>query len=560
MDSSKSERHSAPPITDDGTRVAYAEAATASRNAAKALEDALRDPALRPDALLGPEVTRHGETRRSPWSTRGVTAPRARRVLDYATRQYLGGYSKVEAGTRWTRSSGDAPYLPLIRQTCHALGLDGRRASNRSTIGAVYGYLDALGVLSYRPGQGPRYAYLAYGPAALAGRSLASPTHRVSGGIPQHYGRGSTPALGETSRGSLREEKTLRQTSQREPVAQSATRSERETSNNEKVKSKSNTSGATLTRAGGLLLDALVTEVGKYGARYARRLAEEGYRDHGALIGQANRYGRLAEPHGESAYGAVIRALKMGEVDNLDKAESLPSTVAAIMGSRYESVAARYGAAPTPSPEPAYSGPAYETYETYGEYHYGEEPEAVRAEEPAALGAALAHLADLAAGVTPRSATPEPVTLYPLPAGEAIGADLRTTVEAYAIAAGSAVAEMRPAYETEEPYRTRLIRDAVRLGQPLGYGLPEEEAVALHAGYLDLRQAGNLDPERDLYEIQGALGRPLHLAEVALYDLTLTVSAAEWERAETSTYTGGAAYAEPVEVRGVALAGTAVTG
>jgi hypothetical protein len=538
MNSTKTERHSAPPITDDGTRVAYAEAATASRNAAKALEDALRDPALRPDALLGPEVTRNGETRRSPWSTRGVTAPRARRVLDYASGQYLAGYSKIEAGSRWTRSSGQAPHLPLIRQTCHALGLDGTKASNRSTIGAVYGYLDALGVLAYRPGNGPRYAYLAYGPVALAGRSLAAPAHRVSGGIPQQWGTGSTPAVGYPSRESIREKKSPR-TAPSEPVAQSEAGVERDLSNTGKV--KSNTSGAKVTRAGGLLLDALVAEVGKYGARYARRLAEEEYRDHGALIGQANKYGRLAEPHGESAYGAVIRALRMGEVDNLDKAESLPSTVAAIMGSRYESVAARYAAAPTPSSEPAYSGDPYSGGETYGDYHYGEEAEAVRAEEPVALRGALAHLADL----TPLA--PEPV-----------GADPRTAVAVGAIAAGSAIAEVRPAYETEEPYRTRLIRDAVRRGQHLGYGISEEDAVALHAGYLDLRQAGNLDPERDLYEIQTALGRPLHLAEVALYGVSLRVSAAEWERAETSTYSGGAAVPEPVEVREVSLAGTAV--
>jgi len=538
MNGSKTERHSAPLVTDDGTRVAYAEAATASRNAAKALEDALRDPALRPDALLGPEVKRQGEARRSPWSTRGVTAPRARRVLDYASRQYLGGYSKVEAGTRWTRSSGDAPHLPLIRQTCHALGLDGRRASNRSTIGAVYGYLDALGILSYRPGQGPRYAHLAYGPVALAGRSLASPAHRVSGGIPQHYGRGSTPVLGETSRGSLREEKSP-PISQREPVAQSAARSERETSNT--GKGKSNTSGARLTRSGGLLLDALVIEVGKYGARYARRLTEEEYRDHGALIGQANKYGRLAEPHGENGYGAVIRALKMGEVDNLDKAESLPSTVAAIMRDRYESVAARYAAAPTPSAEPAYSG-----YETYGDYHYGEEAEAVRAEEPVALAGALGHLADLAAGEAPRGEAPRGETAEP------VGADPRTAVAVGALAAGSAIAEVRPAYETEEPYKTRLIRDAVRLGQHLGYGLAEEEAVAIHAGYLDLRKAGSLDPERDLYEIQAALGRPLHLAEVALYGVSLRVSAAEWEQAEASEYTE-TADVQSVDVQKVTL-------
>jgi hypothetical protein len=200
------------------------------------------------------------------------------------------------------------------------------------------------------------------------------------------------------------------------------------------------------------------------------------------------------------------------------------------MRERYSEVEARLVRGRTE----AYSGEAY---------HYGDEPYAIQAEEPGTLADALAGLN--------------------LPEGETVGAEPRTTVAAYAIAAGSAVAEMRPAYETGEPLRSRLILDAVRRGTPLGYGIPEEEAVALHAHYLDLRQAGTLDPERDLYEIQTALGRGLHLSEVALYDLAITVPVAEWDAAvarasEPYRYTGGAAYPERVEVREVALAGTAV--
>ena len=531
METTNRERHNAPP-TDDGTRVAYAEASKAARAAASALEDALGDAALIPAALLAPPVERNGESVSRPWSARGVTAPRARRVLDYASRQYLAGYSKVEAGRRWTRSSGEAPHLPLIRQTCRALGIDETSASNRRAVGATYGYLAALGILDYEPGRGERYAHLAYGPVALAGRSLARPSHRVSGGIAQQRARGSSPAAGYTKRGSIREKKSPT-TSQTEPVAQRTEGSERETSNNGKT--KSNTSGVRLTRAGGLYLDALYEQLGKYGPRYARRLYEAGYRDHGALIAQANAYGRIAEPHGESGYRVAVARLDLGTRDNLDKAGDLPSTLAAIMKERRAEVEARL----------APRQPAYE--ETYTEYHYGEEPEAVRAEDPAPLAAALGHLYP----------EPEPVVLD-LPEGEAVGADPRTTVEAYAIAAGSAVAEVRPAYETGEPLRSRLILEAVRQGAHLGYGIPEEEAVALHAHYLDLRQAGTLDPEQDLPEIQTALQRPLHLAEVALYGLSLRVSAAEWEQAETSTYTGGAAYPERVEVREVSLAGTAV--
>lgn len=551
MNSSKAERHSAPPETDDGTRVAYADAATASRNAAKALEQALADPALQPGTLLGPEVTLHGDTRRRPWAARGVTAPRARRILDYASRQYLGGYSKVEAGSRWTRSSGDAPHLPLIRQTCHALGLDGRSASNRRAVGATYGYLAALGVLAYSPGRGERYAYLAYGPVALAGRSLAAPPHRVSGGIAQQWARGSSPAAGYTKRGSIREENTLPATSQREPVAANA---KRETSNTERQKPEQR-----LTRAGGVFLDTLVKAVGGYGRNLGQRLETEDYRGHAALLSQARRWGALVEQSGvqtDPYYRAVSR-LHLGEA-NLDAAERVSSLLAHLLGKHYDEAAA-YLARHREAEERHAAQQREQAAYLYGaepaavEIHDGGEPVTMRGgSEPAPLAAALAHLYP----------EPEPAALD-LPEGETVGADPRTTVAAYAIAAGSAVAEVRPAYETGEPLRSRLILDAVRRGAAHGYGIPEEEAVALHAHYLDLRQAGDLDPETDLYEVQTALGRPLALAEVALYGLSLTVPVGAWEDAvararEPQTYSGGAALAEPVEVREVSLAGTAV--
>ena len=529
MNTTKSKRHSAIPRTDGGTRATFTEASKAARAASKALEAALLDPDLVPTALHAPPVLDRttGEVRSRPWSARGVTAPRARRVLNYATLQYLSGYSKSEAGERWTAHAGDAPYLPLVRQTTKALGMDERSGSNRSTIGAVYGYLDALGVLAYRPGQGGHYSYLAFGEAALAHTYAVARPSELAGVSHSAMGEGSTTEVWESKRESIREKKSLAEPkiAQREPVAQSVTTEKREASTNRKGKSKSNTSGATLTRAGATYLDALTAQLEQYGARYARTLREQGYRGHGALIGQANRYGVLAEPHGDNGYGIAVRALDLGHRDNLDRADDLPSTLAAIMRERYSEVEARLVRGRTE----AYSGEAY---------HYGDEPYAIQAEEPGTLADALAGLN--------------------LPEGETVGAEPRTTVAAYAIAAGSAVAEVRPAYETGEPLRSRLILDAVRRGTPLGYGIPEEEAVALHAHYLDLRQAGTLDPERDLYEIQTALGRGLHLSEAALYGLSLRVSAAEWQRAETSTYTGGAAYPERVEVREVSLAGTAV--
>jgi hypothetical protein len=530
VNTTNSKRHSATP-TDDGTRVAYAEASKSARAAADALERALRDPALIPSALLAPPVLDRatGQTRCRPWSTRGVTAPRARRVLDYATRQYLAGYSKVEAGSRWTRSSGEAPHLPLIRQTCRALGLNERSGSNRSTIGAVYGYLDALGVLAYEGGKSDRYSYLAYGPVALEGRSLAAPSHRVSGGIPQHYGRGTTPALGDTKRGSIREEKTLPAQSQREPVAENG-KSEISTKQKQTPEIRLNADAAQF-------LKVLVGSVSSYGRGLDRRL--DGYEKHAALLAQSKRWAAMTKRSGvgHDANRLAVTRLNLGE-SNLDAADNLPSLLAHLLGKHYEAaehyLARHAEAAARDKEQKAYF------YESAGvEVHGGDEPYTYRGgEEPAPLASALADL-----------------DLF-LPPGEYVGADAHTAVAVGAIAAGSAVAEMRPAYETGEPLRSRLIGDAVRQGQHLGYGIPEEEATALHAYYLDLRQAGALDPETDLYEIQHALGRPLHLAEAALYGLSFRVSAAQWEQAET--YTGGAAYPEPVEVRGVSLAGTAV--
>lgn len=559
MNGSKTERHTAPPQTDGGTTVAYAEASKAGRAGAEALEAALHDPALLPSALHAPAVTRNGESRSAPWSARGVTPPMARRVYAYASAQYLGGYSKVEAGSRWTRSSGQAPHLPLIRQTCRALGLDERSGSNRRKVGATYGYLDALGVFAYEPGKGDRYAYLAYGPVALEGRSLAAPAHRVSGGIAQRRATGSSPAAGYTKRGSLREENTLPATSQREPVAANG---KRETSNTEKQKPEQR-----LTRAGGVFLDTLVKAVGGYGRHLGQRLEQERYRDHAALLSQARKWGALVDQSGvkRDAHLRAISRLHLGEA-NLDAADRLPSLLAHLLGKHYEEARdylARHRAAEerqewqqqererqerhaAEARHAEAAGVALHDPESETVLRGGAEPSTLAAP----LAAALAHL------------YPEPAALD-LPEGETVGADPRTTVAAAAIAAGSAVAEVRPAYETGEPLRSRLILDAVRHGAAHGYGIPEEEAVAVHAHYLGLRQAGDLDPETDLAEVQEALGRPLALAEVALYGLSLTVPAGAWEDAvararEPQTYSGGAAYPEPVEVREVSLAGTAV--
>lgn len=530
MNTTKSKRHSATPRTDDGTRATYADASKTARAASKALEDALRDPALVPAALHAPPVLDRatGEVRSRPWAARGVTAPRARRVLDYATRQYLAGYSKVEAGSRWTRSSGEAPYLPLIRQTTKALGMDERSGSNRSAIGAVYGYLDALGVLAYEPGKSDRYSYLAYGTAALAHTYAVARPSEFTGVSHSTMGEGSTTALWESSRESLREKKSLAEPkiAQREPVAQSVTVENREGSTNRKDKSKSNTSGASLTQAGATYLDALSTQLGRYGPRYARTLREQGYRGHGALISQANRHGLLAEAYSTDGYGygVAVRALDLGNRDNLDRATDLPSTLAAIMRERYGEVEARLGRVATE----VYSGEAY---------HYGDGPDAIRAEEPGTLADALAGLN--------------------LPEGESIGADPRTAVAVGTLTAGSEIAEWRPAYETGEPLRSRLILDAVRHGATLGYGIPEEEAVALHAHYLDLRQAGTLDAERDLYEIQAALGRPLALQEVALYGVAVRVGREEWAEAEAATLRGDPLPA-PIQAGEVTLSGATV--
>lgn len=533
MNSSKSEGPTgSPPQTDQGTRVAYADAGAADARGLAALLAALDDPERRPAALLAPPVTRYGVTRSTPWSERGVTGPMATKVYAYASSTYLGGYSKVEAGTRWTRSSGKAPHLPLVRQTCHALGLD-PTPRNRSAVGAAYAYLAALGVFAYRPGRGSHYAYLAYGPVALGSTAPAPAPHArgVSGGVPKFVGTGSTQVRGYARRGDL-EENTLPAISRREPVAQSEERGLSTT------KSKSNASGVALNRAGGLLLDAILQDIGGYGARYPRRLQETGYREHGGLIAQANRLGRLAqESEVEDAYAIAVRALNLGQETNLDAADDLPSLLASVLAkSDADAIRARLARyAPAPEPE---------------EHAYTEDAYTEDAAEPAPLDR-----------YAPESGEePEHAPLYLQASAPQTVTDRATEHALYAIKGATTVAEVRPAYQVDRPLRDRLVEDAVRAASGWG-GISDADAIALHGRYLDQRRAGTLDPERDLPDIEHALGRPLHLAEIALYGVTLRVSREEWAAAEDATrnYTGGAA--EPrtvVEVHGAALAGTAV--
>lgn len=544
MNSSKRDRYRDTPLpaTEQGTRAAYADAGAADGRGLAALLAALDDPEQRPTALLAPPVTRRGVTRRVPWSERGVTGPLATKVYAIASALYLGGYSKVEAGTRWTRSSGKAPHLPLIRQTCYLLGLD-PTPSNRSTVGAVYAYLDALGVLAYRPGQGSHYAYLAYGPVAL-GHTVPAPaphTRGVSGGVPKFVGTGSTQVRRYSKRGEL-EENTLPAIARREPVAQSE---ERGLSTTGKVKSKTNASGVALTRSGGLLLDAILQDLAKAGARYPRRLQETGYRDHGGLIAQANRLGRLAQESGvEDAHAIAVRALDLGRSTDLDSADDLPSLLASVLAkSDADAIRARL-ARYAPAPEPVARTDRYAISE--------EDAYTEVAAEPAPLAALLD-------AYRPEDQEPETGLYLQASAPPVTVTDRATEVAAYAIHGATTAAEQRPAYRVEPPLRDRIIAGAVQAARGWG-GIPDADAIALHGHYLDLRREGTLDPERDLPAIERALGRPLHLAEVALYGLTLRVSREEWEAAEvaTLTYSGGAADPETVEVREVTLAGSAV--
>lgn len=542
MNSSNRDRYRDTPLpaTEQGTRAAYADAGAADGRGLAALLAALDDPEQRPTALLAPPVTRRGVTRSVPWSERGVTRPLATKVYAIVGALYLSGFSKVEAGTRWTRSSGKAPHLPLIRQVCHALGLD-PTPSNRSTVGAVLAYLDALGVLAYRPGQGSRYAYLAYGPVAL-GSSAPAPApyaRGVSGGVPKFVGTGSTQVPRYSKRGEL-EENTLPAIARREPVAQSE---ERGLSTTGKVKSKTNASGVALTRSGGLLLDAILQDLGRAGARYPRRLQECGYRDHGGLIVQANRLGRLAQESGvEDAYAIAVRALDLGRSTDLDSADDLPSLLASVLGkSDADAIRARL-ARYAPAPEPVATTDRYAISE--------EDAYTEVAAEPAPLAALLDGYAT----------EPEPTPLYLQASAPPVTiTDPATEVAVYAIHGATTAAEVRPAYQVEPPLRDRIIASAVQAARGWG-GIADADAIALHGHYLDLRRAGTLDPEQDLPAIERALGRPLHLAEVALYGLTLRVSREEWEAAEVATrnYSGGAADPGTVEVREVTLAGSAV--
>lgn len=179
----------------DGTMVSRPQVDKVQDRARRVLQDALRNPGTRPSQLLAPPVNHGDRYRQNPWNRRGVTATLARDVFNFATDRYLERYCKIEAGLRWTKSSGVEPFLPLVRQIAYSIGRDSALKKSRTAVGATYGYLSAIGALSYRPGHGGRYAGLAYGFAALDIHMPGCAANDVPRGAPQNVAPKSTPNL-----------------------------------------------------------------------------------------------------------------------------------------------------------------------------------------------------------------------------------------------------------------------------------------------------------------------------------------------------------------------------
>jgi hypothetical protein len=114
----------------------------------------------------------------------------------------------------------------------------------------------------------------------------------------------------------------------------------------------------------------------------------------------------------------------------------------------------------------------------------------------------------------------------------ALGDDVDDVAAQWAeLLAQTAVVEMLPAYRVKPPLQGRLIAHAVGQAKHLG-GVSAADAERLHAVYLARRADHTLWAETDLAVLAKELGRPLALAELAMYGSRLTVNRDAWQQAE----------------------------
>lgn len=473
--------------------IKFVNAAAISRTAEKALNELLADRNNWPSNLLQQSGT--------PWGKRGVTKPLAEKVFHYVEKHYLAGYAK-SGNSQYTHNLCKNVYRSIAGRP------DGAKVTKKEQkkVGACLGYLAALGVLEYVPGTGVKGAYVGYGYAVLGTTApVLAPVKPIKGGAPKSNQKETD--LGAPITGSYYRDKTLERV---EEIKEKETATPAQHSNAERLLNEIASRLKKVAKGqpvGAVLLNAGTKHVG-----LIKALTLTGQVCADALnAGVTNAYALVAK-----------EVLQNGD---LTRADNPPALLASIIHRDYQkhayllaSRAGRYNPELQQINERAEmvhdaisltnkNGPGREHWRTKARQHLGQ-------------NVAASHV-DGYATVQPDTATLE------------------------GIEQATAVTELTPAYLTEPPLRGRIVADAVRQAKHLG-GLTGDTAERIHAKYLDRRAAGTLWAETDLAGLEQELGRPLHLAECALYDLAVSVSAAAWERAEAGA-------GEPVAVHNAVL-------
>jgi hypothetical protein len=503
-----SHRRQSKETARDTPRIDYAVAQELGRASQTLLSRRLADPNNHPQRLTTPT----GKT----WSSRHVTKPQAHKYLTAVNAWYLAGRSKNDAGKNWTghlcahvyRQAHGLPWHTPVTKL------------QKNRVGDHLNYLGALGILIYRPAKGNQPAHLEYGQAVHALTNVTD----LGGGVLQFWSTGSTPVLEYSLQEGLQEEnsKAIRKTAAEKPVPKAVKQA------------------VTLTPEGVTLLTAftdhlkgvakghtvaaeLEATAGKH-ARLVRLLNETGQACGEAVTaGVTNAYGL--------ARRTVTEAGDTGRPNDLTATETPARLLGHLLETQAGNITAVLEKETRRQRELATAGA-----DTHGAY----KTELVRdANGREYLTPVVEVAAAIEAVETPLEK--ENARRYSKAPAAALNA-LASHVDGYAtvqpdtatlegIEQATAVTELTPAYLTEPPLRGRIVADAVRQAKHFG-GLTGVDAERLHAAYLERRAAGNLWADTDLAVLEKELGRPLHLAECALYDLAVSVSVVGWERVE----------------------------
>jgi hypothetical protein len=510
----------------------YAEAQELRRASLRLFRRAMADPANHPQRLL----TQSGK----PWSTRHVTKPWAERYLNTVNDYYLAGRSKSDAGKKWT------PYLlaKLYRYANDLAWNAPVTKAQKNRAGQHLAFLDALGIIIYRPATGNPLATparLEYSAAVFAEAGI-NPLQSVSGGMPL-LPQNET----ETDQNwhALNKKKALQEEIV-EPFFFEKETNENQSQSQSQARYVDPWEKEKLTGTGGVALPPLhrltMTEINEillkdgatveqreafltkyFGKAFLEKAGQEvkkaaqGDKVAGHLTGNAERHKELrkaTEATGKvcaeaveagvtNAFGIVVKHVL--ETNDLTRATDPAALLAHVLRRDLK----RHTELLEARKRRLVVSPA----KTAGELVTENGRDYVLPAETQAVEASVAPLD----GFTEAAVAPN--------TQNAVG-DVLEGLEA-----ATAVTELLPAYQVEPPLQGRLVAHAVGQAKHLG-GVSAADAERLHAVYLARRSDRTLWAETDLAVLEKELGRPLGLAELAMYGLRLTVNRDAWQQAE----------------------------